>query len=120
MVITFELEIHFDEENSFENRPTHAKVNVCANDVVRWRRWAELVKTEDLYKVEAWDCRCAFFNETEPGVLEENTEFRQEACRVVVDRDGVCFEGYQKHSDASSQWSTTELGLDDLAKQLCE
>lgn len=123
-MLTFELEIHFDNDNSIDVRPTHAKVEVTTLDVLTWQNWAEVIKANGLYKVEAWDYRCKFFNTDEDadeeGALVENTEFRAEACRVIVDDGGVCFEGYEKHGDSTTGWSTEEMVLDDLAKQLCE
>jgi len=118
--LTFEVEVHYDNDGGLTLRPDKAKVEISTLDVLTWLHWTKVIKANDLYKVEAWDARCKFFNEIEPGVLEENTEFRQEACRVVVDDGGVCFEGYEKHGDSSTGWSTEELVLDELAKQLCE
>lgn len=120
-MLTFELEVHFDNDDcALVLRPDYVKVEISADDVRKWQRWAEMIKTERLYTVEAWDYRCKFINEVEPGLFEANTEFRQECARVVVDADEVCFSGFEKGGDSRTGWSTVALGLDDLAKQLCE
>jgi len=118
--LTFEVEVHFDDDCSLVTRPDKAKVTISTLDVLTWLHWTKVIKAENLYKVEAWDHRCVFYNEVEPFVLEENTEFRQEAARVVVDDGGVCFEGFEKGGNTRTGWSTEELTLEDLAKQLCE